>query len=60
VLVLYQFEACEYSTQVRLKMSEWEIDYILETLPKINPNGHGYGTFLDNMTFRRWWTPGAT
>ena len=28
MLELYQFEECEYSRQVRLKMSEWEIDYI--------------------------------
>lgn len=28
MLELYQFEECEYSAQVRLKMSEWEIDCI--------------------------------
>ncbi len=32
MLELYQFEKCEYSTQVRLKMSEWEIDYILRNV----------------------------
>ena len=32
MLELYQFEGCEYSTQVRLKMSEWEIDYILRNV----------------------------
>lgn len=32
MLELYQFEECEYSTQVRLKMSEWEIDYILRNV----------------------------
>ncbi len=25
----FQFEECEYSAQVRLKMSEWRIDCIL-------------------------------
>ena len=34
MLELYQFEECEYSTQVRLKMSEWEIDYILRNVAK--------------------------
>jgi glutathione S-transferase len=34
VLELYQFEECEYSTRVRLKMSEWEIDYILRNVAK--------------------------
>jgi glutathione S-transferase len=34
VLELYQFEECEYSTQVRLKMSEWGIDYILRNVAK--------------------------
>jgi len=34
MLELYQFEECEYSTQVRLKMSEWEIDYILRNVSK--------------------------
>ena len=32
MLELYQFEECEYSQQVRLKMSEWEIDYILRNV----------------------------
>jgi uncharacterized protein YeaO (DUF488 family)/glutaredoxin len=32
MLELYQFEECEYSAQVRLKMSEWEIDYILRNV----------------------------
>jgi glutaredoxin len=34
MLELYQFEECEYSTQVRLKMSEWKIDYILRNVSK--------------------------
>jgi glutathione S-transferase len=34
MLELYQFEACEYSAQVRLKMSEWEIDYILRNVSR--------------------------
>ena len=34
MLELYQFEECPYSTQVRLKMSEWEIDYILRNVPQ--------------------------
>lgn len=34
MLELYQFEECEFSTQVRLKMSEWEIDYILRNVSK--------------------------
>jgi len=32
MLELYQFEGCEYSAQVRLKMSEWGIDYILRNV----------------------------
>lgn len=32
MLELYQFEECPYSRQVRLKMSEWEIDYILRNV----------------------------
>ena len=32
MLELYQFEGCEYSAQVRQKMSEWEIDYILRNV----------------------------
>ena len=32
MLELYQFETCPYSTQVRLQMSEWEIDYILRNV----------------------------
>ena len=35
MLELYQFEECPYSTQVRLKMSEWEIDYILRNVSKL-------------------------
>ena len=34
MLELYQFEGCEYSAQVRLKMSEWEIDYILRNVSR--------------------------
>lgn len=34
MLELFQFEECPYSTQVRLKMSEWEIDYILRNVSK--------------------------
>lgn len=34
MLELYQFEECEYSAQVRLKMSEWEIDYILRNVSR--------------------------
>jgi len=34
MLELYQFEECEFSTKVRLKMSEWEIDYILRNVSK--------------------------
>lgn len=34
MLELYQFEECEYSTRVRLKMSEWGIDYILRNVSK--------------------------
>ena len=34
MLELYQFEECEYSTQVRLQMSEWGIDYILRNVSK--------------------------
>ena len=32
MLELYQFEECEYSAQVRRKMSEWEIDCILRNV----------------------------
>ena len=32
MLELYQFEECPFSRQVRLKMSEWEIDYILRNV----------------------------
>ena len=32
MLELYQFEGCPYSAQVRLKMSEWEIDYVLRNV----------------------------
>ena len=35
MLELYQFEECPYSTQVRLKMSEWEIDYVLRNVSKL-------------------------
>ena len=28
----FQFEECEYSAQVRLKMSEWRIDCILRNV----------------------------
>jgi glutathione S-transferase len=34
LLELYQFEECEYSAQVRLKMSEWQIDYILRNVSR--------------------------
>jgi len=34
MLELYQFEECEFSTKVRLKMSEWKIDYILRNVSK--------------------------
>ena len=34
MLELYQFEECPYSRQVRLKMSEWEIDYLLRNVSK--------------------------
>ncbi len=34
MLELYQFEECEYSQQVRLKMSEWEIDYLLRNVSR--------------------------
>jgi glutaredoxin 3 len=40
MLELYQFEECEYSTQVRLKMSEWEIDYLLRNVSKLKSNRH--------------------
>jgi glutathione S-transferase len=32
MLELYQFEECPYSTKVRKKLSEWEIDYILRNV----------------------------
>jgi glutaredoxin len=35
MLELYQFEECPFSTQVRLKMSEWEVDYILRNVSKL-------------------------
>jgi hypothetical protein len=34
MLELYQFEQCEYSAQVRLKMSEWEVDCILRNVSR--------------------------
>lgn len=34
MLELYQFEECEYSARVRLKMSEWQIDYILRNVSR--------------------------
>lgn len=34
MLELYQFEECEYSAQVRHKMSEWQIDYILRNVSR--------------------------
>lgn len=34
MLELYQFEECEYSAQVRRKMSEWGIDCILRNVSK--------------------------
>ena len=34
MLELYQFEECESSQQVRLRMSEWEIDYILRNVSR--------------------------
>ena len=35
MLELYQFEECPYSTQVRLKMSEWQLDYILRNVSQL-------------------------
>jgi glutathione S-transferase len=32
MLELYQFEECKYSTKVRLKMSEWQIDCLLRNV----------------------------
>ncbi|HSF10885.1 MAG TPA: glutathione S-transferase N-terminal domain-containing protein [Nitrospirales bacterium] len=32
MLELYQFEECPYSTKVRKKLSEWEIDCILRNV----------------------------
>ena len=40
MLELYQFEECPYSTQVRLKMSEWEIDYLLRNVSKLKSKRH--------------------
>ncbi len=34
MLELYQFEECEYSAQVRQKMSDWRIDCILRNVTK--------------------------
>ena len=34
MLALYQCEECEYSAQVRRKMSEWGIDCILRNVSK--------------------------
>lgn len=34
MLELYQFEECEYSAQVRHKMSDWGIDCILRNVSK--------------------------
>lgn len=34
MLELYQFEECEYSAQVRRKMSEWGIDCVLRNVSK--------------------------
>ena len=34
ILEHYQFEECEYSAQVRLKMSEWEVDSILRNVSR--------------------------
>ncbi|MEX2493879.1 MAG: glutaredoxin domain-containing protein [Nitrospirales bacterium] len=36
MLELYQFEECPYSTKVRKKLSEMEIDYILRNVPEDN------------------------
>lgn len=38
MLELYQFEECEFSAQVRLKMSEWEIDCILRNVSQDKSN----------------------
>ena len=40
MLELYQFEECPYSTHVRAKMSEWEIDYILRNVSKDKSQRH--------------------
>ena len=40
MLELYQFEECEYSARVGLKMSEWQIDYILRNVSRANQSGH--------------------
>ena len=40
MLELYQFEECPYSTHVRVKMSEWELDYILRNGSKDKSKRH--------------------
>lgn len=40
MLELYQFEECPFSTKVRAKMSEWEMDYILRNVSKHKSQRH--------------------
>lgn len=40
MLELYQFEECPYSTHVRTKMSEWEMDYLLRNVSKDKSQRH--------------------
>jgi glutaredoxin len=40
MLELYQFEACPFSAQVRAKMSEWEMDYLLRNVSKDKSRRH--------------------
>ena len=47
MLELYQFEECPFSTQVRLKMSEWEVDYILRNVSKLKSKRQRLKKFPD-------------
>ena len=58
MLELYQFEQCPYSTQVRLKMSEWEIDYVLRNVSKLKSKRRLLKKIQDRREFLRWWISG--
>ena len=52
MLELYQFEACPFSAQVRAKMSEWKMDYLLRNVSKDKSRRHRVGMYRPNGTLQ--------